>query len=71
MTSAFNRLEMKWQDWQVISGQHHSPSSRSVPWEVSHLICVEPDRTTTMAFGRKVPIVHSNSTCTLGEILTR
>lgn len=39
MTSAFNRFEMKWQDQQVTGGQHHSPTSRSVPWEVSHPIC--------------------------------
>lgn len=63
-----NGFEMKWQDQQVLGGQHHSPVSRqtcSLGSDAHHLLH-ELGRTTNTAFGRKVLTVHRDSAFALG-----
>lgn len=62
----FNGFEMKWQDQQVLGGQHHSPVSRQTWGSDAHRLLHELGRTTDTAFGRKVLIVHRDSAFALG-----
>lgn len=46
------------------------PSAGLFPGKCHTPFVQKLDRTTTMVLGRKIPTVHSDSTFTLGEILT-